>query len=375
MRSPPSFTVSTCIAEQARVNPLIRQQQILWLKAKALAMTNQALRSGHDVLSCENIFSVVGLAFQDLMFEEGIAATHHLRGIQQMVRLRGGFETLIVPLRKLVVEADSLNSYLNHSAPLFPIEMLPPGWATDTNHPFPLMVYDKGWTHSVRNPLRLAFQPIRSDLSQARLRNHLVISFLGPAQAFFLVLCTIQSVAEGALLWPYSLSPIEAKAQIERLEMYLLTDWTPLKRPLRLESPIFSDQDRAYHDLLASCARSCALILIAQLVDCMDRTPLSSSKVDHNAMQFGLVDLNPVIQRNPEVACWLLFLGNAFVAEGPQKDLTVDRLTRLCGSLGLRSWSATRELLRSVFFCGILLDDFCFGLWESVELKMNNPAA
>lgn len=333
-------------------------------------MTNQSLRTNAEGLSNDTMMAVVTLAFQDLIFEDGRAARFHLIGLSQMVRLKGGFETLSVPLRKLIVEADSLHAYLKHQTKLFPIQSLPPGWAFDPNHPFRLVAFDSGWCHEVSNPLRLAFQPRSSNLSPPRMRNHLVCSLLGTAQSLVLVLNAVQHVAKAALSTPYPLPPSAARSYVSEIEMYILTNLSPLKPYLRLEPAIFSDEDRKYHDLLANCARLCALILLARTIELLERTTLAAAKVDHNAMALGMVDVQPVLDRDPKVGCWVLIIGTAFISPGLQRDRALNNLADTCETLLVTSWEELRNLLRSIFYCCILQEEPCYELWLDIEKQM-----
>ena len=370
MRSAPNFTVQACLAENARIRPLIPQRHLLWLKGKALTMTNQSLRSQPDALSNDTLMAVVTLAFQDLIFEDGRAAKFHMNGLLQMVRLRGGFGTLSIPLRKLIVEADSLQSFLKSQPRLFPIDNLPLGWAFDPNHPFRLVAFDSGWCHDVSNPLRLAFQPRNSDLSPQRLRNHLVVSFLGTAQGLVLIFSAIQHIAGLSLTWPYALAPMQAKAHASEIEMYILLNWSPLKPHLRLDTSIFSDEDREYHDLLADCGRLCALVLLARLLQLLEQSALAAAKVDHNAMALGMVDASPILKRDPKVGCWILMVGTAFLSGVLQKSNALGKIAEICENLQVRSWEALLELLESIFFCSTLQEEQCRQLWPEIEGRM-----
>lgn len=350
--SPLDFTLQVMLTERARLSE--PDHRLVQLKSWTLNNINAVLQRPAENQGLRALTAVGALVLYDVVHEDGGGASGiHLKGVQAILQRFGPIDSQNFHTACVIRYGDSLHSYYQQK---------------------PRMIDRRSQRNDIVDgvhALRLAMQPTKSNLSEHRLKIHLMMSFGSPAGYMFFILLRLDQLVESLLNpdpAPSAISPAQARASIDAIlrNTAIYAGWRN-----ELPATIYSAEDQANHRDTFALIHLSALVLIHKLARIvMGPTAKAEADLDHHVQKSLMHLLSPQLAtRSPEAILWALFVAAPFLEKGAiLRQRVIDLVARLMLRLGITSWQQVRSFLCDNYFCAPLQEEACLDFWLDIRV-------
>ncbi len=316
-------------------------------KLTAIHMINERLSDPVEAIKDESLGAVVAVVNAEIAYGSPQDSAKHMAGLQAMVLLRGGIETL----------ADGIGGLLQRLV----------GW-TDLNYAelsgesLKFTKQDCEWDKARAETCNHCFRTSEPEIqttqsSDALTKQSQVIPLLRETRQ----LC--EEVAQRPL-----------SSLTEREKMNRSDRFHALERRLRIATEASRDSvadvgTRKNEMIWRSCA-SAGLLYVHHVLRGL---PLNYRQFDTlcQDLMWTLMELEDTEQAwnfAPELLIWVLSVGSLLTIHRPQRQWFVDSLARACLTFRYVEWSQYREALRGFLWVETVDDDRYLSIWQDVEV-------